>query len=236
MKNGILIFAAICLLYIPLIATSYHQERLALLKNKGFNPQVIYDIGAHYGNWTAEIQNVFNRAQFFLFEANDYYKPWLQRLNAPCFFALLGDKEELVTFYTNNTSGDSVFREQTHYYADGSFRENLVPMTTLDTMVQKNKLPLPDLIKMDVQGAEKLIIKGGLPIVCNAHVIILEVGILEYNKGAPLMHEMMQLMDELGYCVLDVLELHYIPTGELIQIDLLFVKKGSPLIKSGILC
>jgi len=36
-----------------------------------------------------------------------------------------------------------------------------VPMITLDEMVKTHKLPVPDVIKLDVEGAELLVIKGG---------------------------------------------------------------------------
>lgn len=217
-------------------ARNYHEERLNVLKKNGFQPRVIYDIGAHYGEWTSEVNRVFNQAQFFLFEANEHNRPYLQRAGFPYFISLLGDREDLVTFYAINNTGDSVFREQTSHYKDGCFKEKSLQMTKLSTLVKKNSLPLPDLIKMDVQGAEKLIIQGSPDIVCNAEVVILETKILEYNKNAPLIHEMMNVMSDLGYCVLDILELHYLPTQELVEVDLLFVKNNSPLIKKGILC
>jgi hypothetical protein len=36
-----------------------------------------------------------------------------------------------------------------------------VPMTTLDTLVKTCKAPVPDVIKLDVEGAELMVIKGG---------------------------------------------------------------------------
>ena len=38
-------------------------------------------------------------------------------------------------------------------------------------------------------------------------------------------------MNEMGYSLQDVLECHYLPSGELNEIDLLFIKKESKLIK-----
>lgn len=171
------------------------------------------------------------KLSFFFFEANEHHKPYLQSLGFPYFFAVLGDRQELVTFYTNNTTGDSVLREQTNCYNDGKCSKKLVQMTTLDALVKKHELPLPNLIKMDVQGAEKLIIQGGSSIICNAEVVILETKILEYNKDAPLIYEIMTLMYGFGYRVLDFLELHYLPTQELNEVDILFVKNDSSLIK-----
>lgn len=229
-------FGLLLLLSISLHARNFHEERLRVLKKNGFNPTVIYDIGAHQGTWTMEIQRIFNNASFILFEANECHKTQLQRLGFPYFITLLGDRRELVPFYAINGTGDSIFLEQTHHYKEGNYQEKLLPMIRLDDLVSQQQLPLPNFIKMDVQGAEKLVIQGGISTVCHAEVILLEIGILEYNRNAPLILEMMQLMDQLGYCMLDILELHYLPTQELIEVDVLFVKKNSFLIKKGILC
>ena len=237
-QRCILMFIAICWLFQPcegIFSRDFYTERLNVLKNKGFRPRVVYDIGAHKGAWTMEVLKIFNQAQFLLFEANECHESYLQCLGFPYFFAVLGDREEFVTFYANNSTGDSIFREQTRFYKDGNCSENRVKMTTLDALAQKYELPLPDLVKIDVQGAEKLIIKGGSSIICNAEVVILETKILEYNQKAPLIYEIMTLMYELGYCVLDFLELHYLPTHELSEVDILFVKNDSSLVKRGML-
>lgn len=234
-KKNALIYLSL-LISAALFGRCFHTERLNVLKKNGFNPKVIYDIGAHQGSWTDEVRRIFNNAYFILFEANDCHIPHLQRSGFPYFIGLLGDREELATFYSINGTGDSIFIEQTHHYKEGKCSQKRIPMTTLDALVHEKQLPLPDFIKMDVQGAEKLVIQGGVSTVCHAEAILLEIGILEYNKNAPLLFEMMSLMDALGYCALDILELHYLPTQELIEVDLLFVKKNSTLIKRGILC
>lgn len=212
-----------------------HYDRLHFLKDKGFEPKVIYDIGAYRGFWSLQIKEVFPQAKFYLFEANENNRIFLQLTHLPFYFAVLGNKEQLVTFYTNDSTGDSLFREQTKYYQGSNSKKKEVQMTTLANVVQKNQIPSPDLIKFDVQGAEKLIIQGSPHTVMNAEVVILETKILEYNEKAPLIFETMSLMDSLGYSLLDILECHYLPTGELNEIDFLFVKKDSKLIKKGIL-
>jgi ribosomal protein RSM22 (predicted rRNA methylase) len=42
------------------------------LKQIGFNPQTILDIGAFRGNWTRFTQSVFPLASYTLIEANDH--------------------------------------------------------------------------------------------------------------------------------------------------------------------
>jgi len=94
---------------------------------------------------------------------------------------------------------------------------------------------VPDLIKIDVQGAESLIIQGSQELIKQAEIVILETKILEYNLKALLMLDTMKLMDQLGFSLMDILESHYLPTGELNEIDLLFAKKDSKFFKRGLL-
>ncbi len=212
-----------------------HQQRLSFLRAKGFSPKVIYDIGAHKGTWSDGIKQVFPLASFYLFEANEHHIPYLQKQPFPYFIHLLGDQEKDVTFYSINGTGDSIFRENTSYYQGTAMSMKTLRMTTLSFLVEKNQIPCPDLIKIDVQGAEKLILSGSRSLVCFAEAIIIETKVLEYNIKAPLMDELISFMNDLGYRILDILELHYLPTGELSEIDFLFVKRSSYLIKEGLL-
>jgi FkbM family methyltransferase len=213
---------------------NFMESRMSLWKNRGFIPKVIYDIGAYRGEWAKGMKDVFPESCFYLFEANPTHIPSLKQLPFPFFIELLGDREEEVVFYSRGDSGDGVFKENTKFYRkDG--KEDLVKMRTLTSVIKENHVPLPDLIKIDVQGAEKMIIDGSSDTVCSAEMILLEASILEYNEGAPTVYQMMKLMDEIDYQMLDILQIHLLPSGEAFEIDILFVKKGSSLIKRGML-
>ena len=69
----------------------------------------------------------------------------------------------------------------------------------LNTVVKNNHFLLPDLIKMDVQGAELDIIKGGLDIINNAKYLIVELQDTEYNRGAPLAATTIKFLEENGW-------------------------------------
>jgi FkbM family methyltransferase len=219
------------------MSINLHKDRLLQLQQKGFFPNIIYDIGAFHGLWSREIQTIFPLADFYLFEANEDNRNALSHQPFPFFIELLGDEEREAVFYFTETpsSGESLFLEQTSYFDESKVQRRMLKMRTLSSVVQKHLIPYPDMIKIDVQGAEKLIIEGSLSLICLAEVVILETKILEYNQGAPLIHEMIKLMTSLGYRILDVLEWHYLPTGELNEMDLLFIKNTSKFIKSGLM-
>jgi len=212
------------------------KERLNILRQQGFNPHTIYDIGAHKGLWTREVSTIFPQAQYILFEANHAHKAALESLSYPVIYAVLGDCLKEVSFYANNSTGDSMLKEQTSFYTDGNYREYKTHMVPLDALVDEYHLPVPDLVKIDVQGAELMVLSGGLKTISHAEIIILESNILQYNYQAPYMLETLRRLDQWGYQLIDIIELHYLQTGELMQVDLMFTKKTSRLFKQGILC
>ncbi len=201
-------------------------KALQKLKSFGFQPKNILDIGANKGKWTLEIKKkVFPDSDFTLIEAIEYKE--LEKLsmkydNINFMNILLDEKEHEVTWYEKRNTGDSLFRENTGYFDD--CKEIVKNTSTLDLTF--NDSNLFELIKIDCQGAEIPILKGGKNLVQNATVIILEVPFMgEYNIGAPNFYEHIQYMENIGYRVFDIVELHRVD-NILIQIDVIFIKKG----------
>jgi len=199
---------------------------LQKLKSFGFEPKNILDIGANKGKWTLEIKKkVFPKAEYTLIEAIDYEE--LEKLsvkhdNINYKNILLDEIERLVTWYEKRNTGDSIFKENTGYFDD--CKEIKRSATTLDLIFNKNEVF--ELIKIDCQGAEIPILKGGNRLIQKSSVIILEVPFMgEYNIGAPNFYEHINYMENIGYRVFDIVELHRVD-NILIQIDIIFIKQG----------
>jgi len=83
-----------------------------------------------------------------------------------------------------------------------------------------------DLIKIDTQGSELDIIEGGKNLCLKAKGILLEVSLTQYNENSPLYAEVMRYMSEFGFTSVEEIGYGHHPlTGELIQKDILFIKK-----------
>ena len=70
--------------------------------------------------------------------------------------------------------------------------------------------------------------KGGAATLRRAEVVQLEVAMLQYNQGAPLLPEVVAFMAERDFLPIEVSGFSR-PKGYLVQIDLLFARKGSKL-------
>ena len=93
-------------------------------------------------------------------------------------------------------------------------------------MIYKKKIqiPPPDFLKIDTQGSEIDILKGGSKILNNCKIILLECPIISYNTGAPPLNDYIEYLDNINYLPLEITEKHYLDKV-LVQIDIVFLKK-----------
>lgn len=201
-----------------------NQKFIRKLIGDGFQINAAYDIGAYKGLWTRKLKYVIPDAEFILFEANAAHEKELKNSNSKYFIEVLSNKEEARQWWAESKTGDSLFRENQNFY------DNMTPVIkitkTLDSIVSNNNLPLPDLIKIDVQGAELEVLQGGTRTLGSTSIIILELPILEYNLGAPKISEILDFMKENDFIPVELLEIH--KAGEfLVQLDIGFVKRST---------
>ena len=81
-----------------------------------------------------------------------------------------------------------------------------------------------EVIKMDTQGSELDIMKGGKNLCKRASIIILEVSLVDLNEGAPIYDEVAVFMDDFGFEERMSIGEHY-EGDEIIQKDLVFLNK-----------
>lgn len=163
-------------------------------------------------------------------EANEECELALRLLDKPYDIVALSDIQGILYFYVEKNNpvgtGASLYKENTEWYAQGKYKTVTVQADTLDNRNYFDGQPV-DLIKIDVQGAELDILKGGKKTIQNASYVILEMSLLQYNEGAPLMDKVVDKMVEYGFCIVDILEYHSFPhlyDGAIFQIDALFKK------------
>ena len=205
-----------------------HRNALARLRSLGFAPGVIYDIGAYRGGWTRLAADVFAQAQFVLFEANRDHAGELAATGRRHVIAALGAQDGGRRAFhlprQGDVTGASLYVESTTHYADANLQVREIETVRLDTLVARDKLPAPDLVKVDVQGAELEVLAGAPETLRDAQALIVEVSLVDYNKGAPLIAEVIAALDRLGFKCADLCEVHRNDRNFVLQLDLLFVR------------
>jgi hypothetical protein len=194
-------------------------ESYERLKQIGFIPRSVLDIGAFHGEWTRCTQSVFPGAAYTMIEPNNH--PQLNSVNATLIKEVVSSDVRPIQWWSIGGSGDSILREQTHHYATVTPQARVT--STLDTLFPDQTF---DFIKIDCQGAELDILKGGTLLAGRASVILLECPFAcQYNEGCPSFCEYIQYMDSIGFTPFDISEIHHIHnlSG---QVDIVFVRKG----------
>jgi len=205
-----------------------HRNALARLKSLGFAPAVVYDIGAYRGGWTRLAADVFPAAQFVLFEANRDHAAALAASGRRHVIAALGEADGGTRAFhvprAGDVTGASLYVENTAHYAEQNLQVRAVETVRLDTLVAREKLPAPDLIKIDVQGAELEVLAGAGNTLRSVEALIVEVSLVDYNKGGPLAAQVIAALDRLGFRCADVCEVHRSADNFVLQLDLMLVR------------
>ncbi len=135
--------------------------------------------------------------------------------------SLLGPEDDKQVEFFVMESGSSVFEE------NSPLEREIVKKKTarLDTIAGEQR---PDFLKLDVQGFELQVLSGATQILKSVEAVMMEVSLIEINKGAPMLAEVVQFMAERGFEVGDILEIHRRPLDQATnQVDL-FCKARPP--------
>ena len=182
-----------------------HVNYLKKMKDGGFEPKVVYDIGACVLHWTDKAKTIWPNANYVAFDAMDATKFIYEEegMGHACGVLSSEDGKE-IDFWENteNPGGNSIYKENNELssMADQLYSKPVKRLTgRLDTVVNMFGFPMPDLIKMDIQGAELDVLKGAPEVLKHCNNIILEMQHVDYNKGAPKADEIIAYLESIGF-------------------------------------
>lgn len=173
------------------------------LKNSGFEPNVVYDIGCCVLEFTKTIMEIWPNTTVVLFDAFDKAEFLYKQTGLAYHLGVLSDTDgKQVKFYQHDTIpfGNSYYREigsPSNIFPPDSYK--MYTTYRLDSVVKDRGFPLPDLVKIDVQGSERDVIQGGMETLGHATHLIVEMQHMEYNEGAPLVGETLPWIESNGW-------------------------------------
>ena len=182
--------------------------RLQDLRNRGFIPKQILDIGASNGTWTRECLRVFPNAQYFLIDPLEENRDALEKLRQQSsnkvdfIIGAAGSSVGRMKFNVEKGLNSSSFLKYTEPIVTTIPRE--VQVLTTNNLIRANKINMPDLIKIDVEGFELEVLKGCSMIWSHTECIILETSFFEFAEGMPLFHEVIGYMASKEYVFYDI--------------------------------
>ena len=217
------------------IPTMRHLDmpvRLAHLARLGFDPRVIVDIGAASGEWARLAAKVWPRSRIIGFEPNSRERAALERTKAelPAFdyrLCFLGPTRGTVNYEDKGT------QTSLYYEAENRGGAQQSAMCVLDELIESGDVPMPDLMKLDVQGYELEVLRGAERAMTGAQGILLEVSWCRFTPGLPLVADVVAFMSARGFVWYDVMGILRRPADDALwQMDVLFLRAGHSLLGS----
>lgn len=146
----------------------------------------------------------------------------------------LGDEDTKLTFnVTSDAPTASSILKPTdnlhkHYPQTSNTEQIEVRVKVLDDIADKlfPKLEPELLIKVDVQGYEERVILGGQHTFSKASACIIEITNENFYEGQPSFERIYELMNDLGFEFMGILDQQNGPQGKILYYDSVFLKNG----------
>lgn len=212
---------------------------LRYLRDWGFRPARVVDVGAFKGEWTRMTKASFPDTRILMVEPLENKTALLERVceefspSVTYVNALLGPRDGADVTFCEMESGSSVLEEQSPYVRQKAVRET----RTLDSVVEEStRWTGLDLLKLDVQGYELHVLDGASRILRDTQFVLMEASLIPTNRGCPLIADVFEYMGRRNFRLLDFCSQNRRKDHALWQTDLLFVKEGSRFLPQPELC
>jgi FkbM family methyltransferase len=212
---------------------------LARLKRAGFEPQLVFDVGASYGLFVDEARSFWPNVAVHCFEPEPEYVEALRSRSEPpeklrvCCHLVGASCADAVDYHFHLGASSILPSEQAGGSAVGGGRAmRSARMITLDSWCREQGVH-PQFLKIDVQGYELEVLRGAAEMLAHVEVVLTEVNYIEIYRGVPLAAEVIGWLAARGYALHDVINFMPRPSdGALWQSDMVFVRHESAIRRS----
>ena len=210
------------------------EEQRCLVKSP--DNAIIFDVGAHHGETSLLYRQLFPSATIYAFEPFPDSFEELRKNTAgdpkvKVFNIGFSDADGPKPFCFNQSSATNSLFETDDRGAEtwgGGVLETsghvTLPFTTIDRFVAAHNIHFIDILKLDVQGAEYLVLKGAEQCIGASKIglIYSEIITQPTYKGQKLLHEMLSMFHDSGFSLHSFYDLSCASNGKLRQLDAIF--------------
>ncbi|MGB7442590.1 MAG: FkbM family methyltransferase [Coleofasciculaceae cyanobacterium] len=211
---------------------SFNQPWLQAL-----NIATVFDIGAHTGSLALTIHAAFPEAQIYSFEPlPNCFKELQMRMasvkNFTGFNIALGEEASDLMIECNTFTPSSSLLKMTDLHKNEfpytrDSKAVSIKVERLDNIAKQITIIDPLLVKIDVQGYEDKILKGGENTIKRSKLIIVETSFKELYQGQPLFDSIYHQLTDWGFNYAGAFEqLRGLKSGQVLQEDSLFIKNS----------
>jgi len=143
----------------------------------------------------------------------------------------VADQSGTLPFFISDRDDSSGFLLRDTQSQTKRASEKMVPVETLDALLTKYNLPVPDMVKIDAEGFDLKVMQGASSLLGKTEVFLLEAGVLCPFENS--VARVVSMMADFGYRLVDITELNRSPKhGVLWLTELAFLRSSSPLLAS----
>jgi FkbM family methyltransferase len=183
-------------------------DHLIWLKEAGI--KTVLDVGANVGQFAHEIRIDLPRAFIYSFEPlKDCYDELVKSMKDDgrfkAFHFALGDKNEEIVMHKNDYSPSSSILEMDEKHKDlyphtKNTKNEKITVRTLDGLKEFSTLPKKEiLLKIDTQGYEDRVLRGGTMFLSHVKVILVETSFVTLYKNQYLFDDIYKMLTGLGF-------------------------------------
>lgn len=202
----------------------------SVLKQAGFAPAHILDVGANHGNWTRAALEFFPQAQYTLLEPQEKLKVYIQDL------LQAGQRINWINAGASETTGTLPFHlsrrddSSTFLQVEGQSLPAIpVKAWALDDLLAEYNLPVPEMVKIDAEGFDLKVLRGAGSLLGKTDIFLVEAAVMCPFENT--VATTVQFMAERGYRLIDITELNRSPKhGVLWLTELVFLRGTSNLL------
>ena len=190
----------------------HHKEKVSRVENlwlQHLGIHTVIDVGASNGGFAGRARAIFPDAMIYAFEPlghsfNDLKEKFRDDKNFSAFQIAVRHRKEEVAFYENEYSGSSSLLKMADLHKEAypypaSEKKIFVKGDTLDNIFHKTGLREKVMLKVDVQGAENLVLEGARETLSKVFLIFSEVSFNTLYRGQILFNGFNRMVEKEGF-------------------------------------
>lgn len=219
------------------IRSLFDKQYRRAFRNLRYLPRLTYrhviDAGANRGSFTDAFLLLHQPQRVVLVEAIPELAESLRARYAgdpriSVVSGALSDRNGEAQFEINRSEASSSLlpidsRNSEWFARDLSVARSIqVPTITLPELMRREAMETVDLLKLDLQGAERLVLTGGNEILNRVQVIYTEIFFEQLYVGAWLFWDMNEFLSHRGFKLCGLSNIVHAPDGDLVQANATF--------------
>jgi FkbM family methyltransferase len=210
------------------VASPDHERLVALLE-----PELVIDVGANGGQFALAALEASRTARIVSFEPLtapcERFRSAIDDRRVALRATALGSKSGEATINVSGADDSSSILEITDlqdrlFPGTASVATETIAISTLD--VEFGDVPPRTLLKIDVQGYELEVLRGGARLLGTIEWVLCEVSFLELYAAQAAAGDVIELLSASGMYLSDIIHVTRV-SGRAIQADLLFARAAS---------